>query len=337
MSNDTTPENSPQEEFSIGDLLRTEREKKGISKSHLAEIIKVREQAIDALENEDWDKLPARVFIKGFIRSYTISIGYDTKKALTLFDKSAPSGGEDSPVPLAAKKKKSWTMYYAVPILIILAIAIYLFTVMDKDDNDIQPDHSVSETSLPPVETDAGQEEIITGQIKPVETVIPEESKETAVKKPEIEKTTPPEPENEIIVQEKPLQTSEEKEEQSEETAEAVTPVETTVPDENNIVEKESETVTTDILPTDLLSLSATVKLRTYVRIIVDDNPPKEFIFQPGTNPDWTAERGFEVRVGNAAGIEFEFNGEKIENIGDMGKVKTLRFPDDFETNWEEE
>ena len=87
MDIDNDLENSPQEEMSIGALLRTAREKKGISKRRLAEEIKVREHIIDALENEEWDKLPARVFIKGFIRSYTISVGYDTKKALTLFDK----------------------------------------------------------------------------------------------------------------------------------------------------------------------------------------------------------------------------------------------------------
>ena len=127
MNNETIPESSQQEELSIGDLLRTEREKKGISKSRLAEIIKVREYAIDALEKEEWDKLPARVFIKGFIRSYTISIGYDTKKALKLFDKSLPSRNNDSPVPLTGIRKKNRTIYYAVPILIILAVVSFYF------------------------------------------------------------------------------------------------------------------------------------------------------------------------------------------------------------------
>ena len=107
MSKETSCENSTQEEPNIGDLLRSEREKKGIKKNQLAEIIKVRESVIDALENEEWDKLPARVFIKGFIRSYTIAIGYDTNKVLRQFDKCVPVKDEDTPVPLTATKKKN--------------------------------------------------------------------------------------------------------------------------------------------------------------------------------------------------------------------------------------
>lgn len=352
MSKDTNPENSPQEEFSIGDLLRSEREKKGISKSSLAESIKVRENVIDALENEEWDKLPARVFIKGFIRSYTISIGYDTKKALRLFDKSVPTRGEDSPVPLTGSKKKSWAMYYVVPVLIVMVIAVYLFAVRDKADNDIELDQAVSETPSTPTEADPG---ISTPeQIELIETSIPDEVKETISSEPEnkastLEKT-PRGPENaseEIAKENKPaqevvsqgnamgeaLQSSEEIYEKIAET----TPVEDIIPDETIMVEEDPgpETVSDDP-PAPVMTLSATVNLRTYVRMIVDDNPPKEYIFQPGKIPQWTAERGFEVKVGNAAGIEFEFNGEKIENIGAMGKVKTLRFPEDFRTNWEE-
>ena len=97
----------------------------------------------------------------------------------------------------------------------------------------------------------------------------------------------------------------------------------------------EPETVSTEP-PASVMTLSAKVKEKTYVKIIVDDDPPKEFIFQPGSNPDWTAERGFEVTVGNASGIEFEFDGETYKNLGRAGRVKTLRFPEDFKTNRED-
>ncbi len=349
MNKDTDPENIPQEEISIGDLLRTEREKKGISKSRLAEDIKVREHVIDAIENEEWDKLPARVFIKGFIRSYTISIGYDTKKALRLFDKNAPSRGEDSPVPLTGGRKKSRVMFYAVPILIILAVAVYLFTARDKVENGIETSQAVSETSPQPAEagTDAG----LTEQGESVETAIPDETGEEL----NVKETTPSVPEKKVIAREEPSRTSEErvkKEERPEiikdENTQAEEPVETVQEKESTPVEEpleyfyeEEETPPSETVSEELsgpvMTLSANIIMRTYVKIIVDDNPPKEFIFQPGANPDWTAERGFEITVGNAAGIEFVFNGEIFKDIGRMGRVKTLRFPEDFKTNWEEE
>jgi cytoskeleton protein RodZ len=83
-------------------------------------------------------------------------------------------------------------------------------------------------------------------------------------------------------------------------------------------------------------ALTATVSERTWVKIIADDTAPKEYIFQPGATHTWRAERGFDVTVGNAGGIEFSFNGETIKNLGEIGEVKKLRFPDDFQTKWEE-
>ena len=158
MDKDNDLENSPQEEMSLGALLRTAREKKGISKRRLAEEIKVREHIIDALENEEWDKLPARVFIKGFIRSYTISVEYDTKKALALFDKCSPPGGEESPKPLTRKTKRSNGIYYVILLLLIIAVAIYVFKVRDRDENKVEKAPSVSDT-LPSPAVEPGPRE----------------------------------------------------------------------------------------------------------------------------------------------------------------------------------
>jgi cytoskeleton protein RodZ len=72
--------------------------------------------------------------------------------------------------------------------------------------------------------------------------------------------------------------------------------------------------------------------LRTYIRIYVDDNPPKEYIFQPGSRPQWIAEKGFDILVGNAGGIEFDFNGERITDLGEIGKVIRISFPEGFES-----
>jgi hypothetical protein len=84
------------------------------------------------------------------------------------------------------------------------------------------------------------------------------------------------------------------------------------------------------------MSLTATVSERTWVKIIADDTPPKEYIFQPGSKHTWTSERGFDVTVGNAGGIEFLFNDKAINNLGGPGEVKKLKFPDNFQTKWEE-
>jgi cytoskeleton protein RodZ len=88
-----------------------------------------------------------------------------------------------------------------------------------------------------------------------------------------------------------------------------------------------SQTNTTGSEKSRGLVLRAVVKERTWVRIFVDDKDPKEYIFQPGSEPEWTAEKGFELLIGNAGGIELELNGERVEGLGKRGQVVRLRLP----------
>jgi hypothetical protein len=87
----------------------------------------------------------------------------------------------------------------------------------------------------------------------------------------------------------------------------------------------------------DWLVLRGTVKARTWMKIHVDDQEPKEYIFEPGSVPQWKAKKGFNVLVGNAAGIEFSFNGKEIGNLGKFGQVVRLRLPEDFKVEISED
>ena len=95
----------------IGALLKEEREKKGLTLEQMAKTIRLRTQIIEALESEDWNELPAQVFVKGFIRSYTQTLGLDKNTVMSLYEKSVPPVDE-SPKPLMeAKKRKSLDLF----------------------------------------------------------------------------------------------------------------------------------------------------------------------------------------------------------------------------------
>jgi cytoskeleton protein RodZ len=85
------------------------------------------------------------------------------------------------------------------------------------------------------------------------------------------------------------------------------------------------------------LTLEGFVKQRTWMSIRVDGSGAKEFIFQPGERPRWKAEGGFQIVVGNAAGIDFELDGKRIENLGHPGQVVRLSLPEGFEPRAREE
>ncbi len=357
MGKDDNLENIPQKEPGIGDVLKAEREKKGLSKRRLAEMIKVRENVIDAIENEDWNKLPARVFIKGFIRSYAISVDYDQQKAFRLFDKSMP-GAESTPRPLTDRKKKGNTGFYLIIILLILAGTIYYLTAGDKSDDSVQVPSVTEETPDKPAAP--APEDELPEQVKSTVPEIPDDPEESepdgtpseAVQeeetsealKEESEKITAADTEIPEVMEEAPAEDITPEEEIREEAAAETESVSSETAaeepeyfaEEYKTEESGDEELDAEEPPVGSQVLKAIVKERTYVKMIVDNNEPKEYVFQPGRTPQWTAEKGFVVKLGNAGGIEFNFNGKTYDNIGRMGRVKTVRFPEDFYSEQEE-
>ena len=70
-------------------------------------------------------------------------------------------------------------MYYFVPVLIIVIIAVYLFTTRDKTNSNIVPDQAVSGTSSLSAET--SPEENVTEQAESDEKPISSDVGETAI------------------------------------------------------------------------------------------------------------------------------------------------------------
>jgi transcriptional regulator with XRE-family HTH domain len=71
----------------LGEKLRYLRESNGISVKDLSKQINVKVSYIHALENGQYDKLPMRVYAKGFVRSYARFFGVSENVYLSLFDK----------------------------------------------------------------------------------------------------------------------------------------------------------------------------------------------------------------------------------------------------------
>ena len=78
------------------------------------------------------------------------------------------------------------------------------------------------------------------------------------------------------------------------------------------------------------LSLTGMVKEKTWVRIRIDGKEEKEYLFQPGSRPQWRAKESFYMLIGNAAGIDFDLNGKRVENLGNPGQVIRLTLPKDI-------
>src|SRR3954464_11632508 len=70
---------------SFGERLKREREMRNVSLEEIAESTKIGKRNLEALETEDFDKLPGGIFNKGVVRAYAKYLGLDEDQAVTDF------------------------------------------------------------------------------------------------------------------------------------------------------------------------------------------------------------------------------------------------------------
>ncbi len=75
---------------SLGRCLAAAREARGLSVADVAQAIKFSPRQIEAIEGDDFDKLPGATIIRGFIRSYAKLLRLDSASLLAMFDKQVP-------------------------------------------------------------------------------------------------------------------------------------------------------------------------------------------------------------------------------------------------------
>ncbi len=69
----------------LGEILRQAREAKGLSLAQVEEATKIRSTYLQALEEGQYDLLPAAVYIKGFLKNYAQFLGLDPQELLSLY------------------------------------------------------------------------------------------------------------------------------------------------------------------------------------------------------------------------------------------------------------
>jgi cytoskeletal protein RodZ len=77
---------APEKDISLGEFLRQERERRGITIEQVASATKVGVRTLHSLEADHFAELPAKPFIRGFVTSYCRFIGLDPKEILARFD-----------------------------------------------------------------------------------------------------------------------------------------------------------------------------------------------------------------------------------------------------------
>ncbi len=79
---------------SFGEQLRTAREARNISLREISEQTRISMRYLEAIETDDYKRLPGGIFNRSFIKAYAKYIGYDESEALEGYARTAREHGE---------------------------------------------------------------------------------------------------------------------------------------------------------------------------------------------------------------------------------------------------
>ncbi|MBN1276019.1 MAG: helix-turn-helix domain-containing protein [Deltaproteobacteria bacterium] len=279
----------------LGAFLRNERLKKGLDHQQVFNITRLQPHILNALENEDWQSLPSPVLVKGFIRSYARTLGLDDETALGLYGDCLRSEIAASNVPVRpSERRRRLLIIIVIASLAVISISAYFWADFSFIKGVVQG------TGMPE---------------RPADNHIKAESSVNIPARRDIKKEVSygedeSGPEISEIYNPSPLLGNE---------ASALSNPDGSVEVEFSDSAKINEGG---------LVLNAEVSERTWISITADGQDPKEYIFQPGSRPEWKAAESFELCIGNAGGIAFDLNGRKMEHLGESGQVVRINLPE---------
>lgn len=180
----------------IGDILKQTREAKGYSLADAEEATKIRARYLEALEKEEFDLLPGRVYVIAFLRNYARFLGLDDNQLVQQYKElgtSADAPGDDiedstddvkeKPViERRTKRPKRKVAYFpfvvaAAAILAIVMGVSWAYKSISPNTNT-KPPQAAEEQQKPPKDVTPNKE---SETPKVPDTTTPEQQQKAAV------------------------------------------------------------------------------------------------------------------------------------------------------------
>lgn len=118
--------------MTIGGILKKRRLEKHRSIDDVALKLKINSRKIQALENNDWGKLPAFVYTRGYLKKYADYLGLNQEKVLNQYKQEVSV--EDNLVVLPSIKNQKFVLSPKTAILFTVIIFFGLVTIYLASD-----------------------------------------------------------------------------------------------------------------------------------------------------------------------------------------------------------
>src|SRR5271155_26114 len=108
----------------FGEHLRREREMRGVSLDEISAATRISTRFLEAIEKDQWDRLPGGVFNRGFIRSVARFLGLDEDSLIAEYELETKDKGEARPAGHPSPgMQRNWRPAAAAVAVLALAIA----------------------------------------------------------------------------------------------------------------------------------------------------------------------------------------------------------------------
>ncbi|MGB8518463.1 MAG: RodZ domain-containing protein [Gallionella sp.] len=153
----TTPAAEDVVPVKMGATLREARLRMGMSVADVCAQIRLAPRQIEALEADDFSRLPEMAFVRGFVRSYAKLLHLDAANLLAALPPAQLVSEHIEPasveVPfsikqLSAQQNQNWLIASAVVMVGVIAFAIWHFSTPKAEKNAATEKPSVSEAAI---------------------------------------------------------------------------------------------------------------------------------------------------------------------------------------------
>jgi cytoskeleton protein RodZ len=150
----------------------------------IAKVTRISLQYLEALEKDEFETLPASIFVRGFLRTYAAQIGLDPKVVLNLYEAQVDSlnepeepGKKEAGAP--PKKLEPLVKYILTLFIIVLGVGIaFLFFKETSVPPSPSPGISASQTPRAKAPRSAARSSQEKGSLKELERAKPEKKLE---------------------------------------------------------------------------------------------------------------------------------------------------------------
>lgn len=287
--------------------LKTKREAMGLSLKDVHLQTRIRVSYLQAIENDDFNELPEPAYARNFIKIYARSLGVDEKLILARYEDYLNSlktlDDMETDENIRAKGFFASMFNYYRKILGVIFVLLVIFSVMWLVSMQYTPSSRVD-----------------------VDRSFMSKNINIASEKQDI---------NEALISDELPVSNEATENVKVADNSSTMTVDDTKQTQQEFAAKISDNKVTASLPDntydgyddkDISSLVIKANEATWIRIKINQKPPFQILLQPGEKVEYKA-AVFDMDIGNAGGVELQFKGKKIENLGKQGEVIRLRLP----------